>query len=131
MTVALSTSATYDRCAEMECAWSDVCCVFGKFECRAWIIGPKTPCIRNYNSIMMKSTQGHAIIHTCMTTKCMHRRLARRTRIAKHTAKHRAAETARDRFARARPTPAQMARASRAVHADMRDVLGLEDASEQ
>ena len=59
---------------------ADFGCVFGKFKCRSRIIGPKTPCIRNYNNIVMKSFQGHATTHTCTTTKCMHRRLARRTR---------------------------------------------------
>ena len=45
--------------------------------------------------------------------------------------KSRAAATARDRFARTPPNPGQIARASRAVHDDMRDVLGLPDAPAQ
>ena len=46
-----------------------------------------------YN-IDINSTKGHATAHKCATTKCMHRRLARRTRTRKARQKHRAAATA-------------------------------------
>ena len=124
-------SRHHDRCAPHDTGvprWSDVGCVFGKFECRAWTIGPINLGIHMYIQFRYEihpRTRDHS--HMC-DQKCMHRRLARQTTTHKARRKHTAGATARERFARARPTPGPIARAPRALHGGMRDVLGLEDA---